>query len=500
MLQRWFQQGHLYAYFDLHAHAVRSGLYLSMLTARKIDAIPWVCVCVNQTKRGCFVFGNNTSTDATLIETITLAKLMSLNSPHFDFSACNFTEKNMNRKDRREGLSKSGSGRVNTYRETGLTHVYTLECNYNNGKSLNAIKAAYGSGSGRASPPRDASVDPPNFKKEDFEGVGRGMLVAILDLQGKNPWSRLPNTRHKSLEGVTKWVATFVERSRRRGSCSTISMECGEAVEVDTPPLAAGSTQTAAMDDDQSDGNDSDGSIAEAAAKPRRANRRTHSTVSRQSSSQKREPRDRSGSGSASRGRAASGGVSRATAAGVGSSRRCLSPRVASVMAARVANREWMPSPRGQKPASGDKSSANATAKTDQKLKAATGRELSATVDASNHGGGFSAGRLLRHKQPGEDPFQAQLSARGYNRVGISSDADAVIRRRERAMQQRGLHAAAGTRSASLMNTLQGRSRSVVADVGVESQQTVTMPEGLHESWKRKENGHGLCFGIRGLS
>ena len=86
--------------------------------------------------------------DETLIETVAFAKLVSLNSPHFDFSACNFTEKNMcvlsspcgkcglspntvaliasgcgstrNRKDRREGLSKSGSGRVSTYRLTGL--------------------------------------------------------------------------------------------------------------------------------------------------------------------------------------------------------------------------------------------------------------------------------------------------------------------------------------------------------------------------------------------
>ena len=33
------------------------------------------------------------------------------------------------------GLSKSGSGRVVIYRETGLVHCYTLECNYNTGAS-----------------------------------------------------------------------------------------------------------------------------------------------------------------------------------------------------------------------------------------------------------------------------------------------------------------------------------------------------------------------------
>jgi hypothetical protein len=168
-------------------------------------------------------------------EQVLLAKLLSLNSAHFDFGACNFTEKNMNRKDRREGLSKSGSGRVSTYRDTGLTHVYTLECNYNSGKSLNAIKAAAGPGSGRASPARDASVDPPRFTQFDFEGVGRGLMASLLDIEGINPWSRLTNSRHKSLDGVRQWVALYIERARRTGATrgGLVSMECGDVVEVD---------------------------------------------------------------------------------------------------------------------------------------------------------------------------------------------------------------------------------------------------------------------------
>ena len=51
------------------------------------------------------------------------------------FQACNFTEKNMYTKAKRDGLTKEGSGRVAIYKAIGIVHSYTLECNYNSGKS-----------------------------------------------------------------------------------------------------------------------------------------------------------------------------------------------------------------------------------------------------------------------------------------------------------------------------------------------------------------------------
>ena len=58
------REGLLHMYIDLHAHA---------------------------TRRGCFVFGNNTATTESLIETVTFAKLIAMNSPVFDFNQCNYT-------------------------------------------------------------------------------------------------------------------------------------------------------------------------------------------------------------------------------------------------------------------------------------------------------------------------------------------------------------------------------------------------------------------------
>lgn len=49
-------------------------------------------------------------------------KLISLNSAHFDFQGCNFSEKNMYARDRRDGQSKEGSGRVAIHKASGIIH------------------------------------------------------------------------------------------------------------------------------------------------------------------------------------------------------------------------------------------------------------------------------------------------------------------------------------------------------------------------------------------
>lgn len=67
-----------------------------------------------------------------------LAKLVSLNCINFDFLECNFSDELMTKVDRK-GESREGSGRVDIFRATGITHCYTLECNYHNGKRLNRI-------------------------------------------------------------------------------------------------------------------------------------------------------------------------------------------------------------------------------------------------------------------------------------------------------------------------------------------------------------------------
>ena len=73
-------------------------------------------------KRGCFIYANHFETCDDQIEALLFPKLMSINSQNFDFEACNFSLKNMIFKDKRDGLSKEGSGRVAIYKATGIIH------------------------------------------------------------------------------------------------------------------------------------------------------------------------------------------------------------------------------------------------------------------------------------------------------------------------------------------------------------------------------------------
>ncbi len=176
----------LHLYLDCHAHAA---------------------------KRGCFLYGNSLADFEKQVDAVLFAKVLSLNTAHFDFAASNFTEENMVSLDRRDGLSKEGSGRVGIFQATGerLPFIYTLECNYNMGRLINAVPPVAGNADrGAASPERPARGRPPFYAISHYEEVGRAIAVTVLDMAECNPWSRIPSGPHKSLEHIRTFVRSHV--------------------------------------------------------------------------------------------------------------------------------------------------------------------------------------------------------------------------------------------------------------------------------------------------
>ncbi|XP_045525695.1 cytosolic carboxypeptidase-like protein 5 isoform X4 [Pieris brassicae] len=179
----------LYLYIDLHGHA---------------------------SKKGIFMYGNHFEDVDSSVECMLLPRIMSLNNLHFHFSSCNFTERNMYLKDRRDGMSREGSGRVAVLKATGLVRSYTLECNYNTGRLVNVLPPAV-----RDTPLPTAphAGMPPKYTPHIFEEVnpfqvGRSLGASILDLTGQHPNSRIPCSEHRTLTSLREWLRSHTRTMR----------------------------------------------------------------------------------------------------------------------------------------------------------------------------------------------------------------------------------------------------------------------------------------------
>lgn len=51
-------------------------------------------------KQGCFIYGNSTSDLKKQLDICMFAKMLSYNCEFFDYDSCNFSDKNMNSKDK----------------------------------------------------------------------------------------------------------------------------------------------------------------------------------------------------------------------------------------------------------------------------------------------------------------------------------------------------------------------------------------------------------------
>ncbi len=107
------EAGRLRFYIDLHGHVNKSGIFL---------------------------YGNALK-GGEQVNNVLFARLLSMNSLHFDLPSCSFAESNMKIKDKIDGSSREGCSRVAVYRETGLANCYTIEASFQGTRRMNTLSS-----------------------------------------------------------------------------------------------------------------------------------------------------------------------------------------------------------------------------------------------------------------------------------------------------------------------------------------------------------------------
>ena len=118
----------------------------------------------------------------------------------------------MNLKDKSDGMSREGCGRVAIMKVTGLANCYTLECNYASGNRINNLASKLNKETGQIE--TETPLTDPNSKHytdstgnqgesrintttpaytiEIFEDIGKAFCISLLDFYDMNPISRIP--------------------------------------------------------------------------------------------------------------------------------------------------------------------------------------------------------------------------------------------------------------------------------------------------------------------
>ena len=199
------------------------------LYATKYNLGLYIDCHAHASKRGCFIYGNVLDDLDDQVQNQLFCQLIAMNTPHFDYEGCLFSREHMARidpGDATKGLTAEGSGRVATYLNHGLVHSYTIESNYNTSKSGNEVSPTsidplgpYGDAAGSAYTP-----NPEKYSTYSWHGVGRACLIALLDIRGLNPASRLPMNRMRTLENLRQRIMNTVKNRkeyRQRNALTT---------------------------------------------------------------------------------------------------------------------------------------------------------------------------------------------------------------------------------------------------------------------------------------
>jgi len=143
-------------------------------------------------RRGCFLYGCEQETEEKRAESQLFAKLVAINSRWLDHDACLWFNT-----EAVDGSARSAVYAATVEQGISCPFVYTLECNYDSGVSMNELMSRHNATahikSGRMSPepPKLNTTMGPKYCPESWRDVGKALVLAALDLAGANSHSRL---------------------------------------------------------------------------------------------------------------------------------------------------------------------------------------------------------------------------------------------------------------------------------------------------------------------
>ena len=113
--------------------------------------------------------------------------------------------------DIRTGLtSRLGAGRAAMYNCFGINNSYTVESNYHMDRNVHRTSPIPALNSPGSNPRKTIGYSPTHWRC-----VGKALAVALLDLHGHNPYSRLPQSVFVNLIGLQKYLFNVIKQRRQ---------------------------------------------------------------------------------------------------------------------------------------------------------------------------------------------------------------------------------------------------------------------------------------------
>jgi hypothetical protein len=119
-------------------------------------------------------------------------------------------------KEKADNYSKEGCARIFMYKKFNIVHSYTVECGFHTPNILNTLPL-----------PKDPNATYGQYKytevfenekdqfytPQSYMNLGKAVLVSLLDVFDKDPYTRVYNSEFKNLDNLRKALSISIYQS-----------------------------------------------------------------------------------------------------------------------------------------------------------------------------------------------------------------------------------------------------------------------------------------------